>query len=103
MPGPIKIYVDPVKIAQGDFDKMLMDKYDAFYRRIVDYVLIDLEQGYTDGFIATIVDTEGFEYDMHLPRDGYGKSLNKAMQYFTKIEEYETCSLIKDILKQIEE
>jgi hypothetical protein len=36
-----------------------------------------------------------------LPRKGYKKSLNKANKYFEKIEEYETCDLIKQMLKQL--
>lgn len=102
MTGPVKIYVDPVKISQGGLDKILMDKCDAFYRRIVEYVLKDIEEDYIDDIIATIIDSEGFEYNIHLPRDGYSKSLNKAIEYFTKIEEYETCSLIKDMIKHLE-
>lgn len=102
MTGPIRIYVDPSKIAKSDFDQMLMSKYDAFYRRIVEYVLKDLEEGGIDELMATLVDDDGVEYDMHLPREGYIKSLGKSMEYFTLIEEYETCSLIKDMIKQIE-
>lgn len=102
MTGPIKIHVDPSKIAKSDFDKMLMSKYDVFYRRIVEYILKDLEEGDIDELMATLVDDDGTEYDMHLPREGYIKSLGKSMEYFTLIEEYETCSLIKDMIKQIE-
>lgn len=102
MAGPIRIQIDPSKIAKSDFDQMLMSKYDAFYRRIVEYVLKDLEEGGIDELMATLVDDDGVEYDMHLPREGYIKSLGKSMEYFTLIEEYETCSLIKDMIKQIE-
>ncbi len=102
MAGPIRIQIDPSKITKSDFDWVLMSKYDAFYRRIVEYVLKDLEEGSIDELMATLVDDEGLEYDMHLPREGYIKSLGKSMEYFTLIEEYETCSLIKDMIKQIE-
>lgn len=102
MTRPIKIHIDPSKIAKSDFDKMLMSKYDVFYRRIVEYILKDLEEGDIDELMATLVDDDGTEYDMHLPREGYIKSLGKSMEYFTLIEEYETCSLIKDMIKQIE-
>lgn len=102
MTGPIKIHIDHSKIAKSDFDKMLMSKYDVFYRRIVEYILKDLEEGDIDELMATLVDDDGTEYDMHLPREGYIKSLGKSMEYFTLIEEYETCSLIKDMIKQIE-
>jgi hypothetical protein len=38
---------------------------------------------------------------MTLPKEGYKKSLTKANQYFEKIEEFETCDLIKQLKKQI--
>ena len=48
------------------------------------------------------MDGEGLEYEMQLPESGFVKSLNKANEYFLEIEEYETCTLIKDMLKIIE-
>ena len=39
MPEPPKIYLDPKKLTAADFDKVLMSKYDIFYRRIVEYIL----------------------------------------------------------------
>lgn len=100
--GAIRIHLDPSKLTRGDFDQLLMSKYDIFYRRIVEYVLNDIENGETESILAILVDDNDTEYDMHLPRDGYKKSLGKAMEYFTLIEEYETCSLIKDMIKQID-
>jgi len=38
---------------------------------------------------------------MELPKSGFNKSLTKAKKYFSLIEEYETCDLIKQIQKQI--
>lgn len=101
MAGPIRIHIDPSKISKLDFDKVLMSKYDKFYRRIVEYVLKDLEEGSINELMATLIDDDEVEYEMHLPREGYIKSLHKSMEYFTLIEEYETCSLIKDMIKQI--
>lgn len=102
MAGPIRIHIDPSKIAKSDFDQMMMSKYDIFYRRIVEYILKDLEEGHINELMATLVDDDEVEYDMHLPREGYIKSLGKSMDYFSLIEEYETCGLIKDMIKQIE-
>jgi hypothetical protein len=39
---------------------------------------------------------------MELDEDGYLKSLGKCLEYFTNIEEYESCMLIKDLVKIIE-
>ena len=94
------IYVNPEKLTKSDFDLMLMSKFDTFYRRIVEYVLWILEGG-EEEVLVVLVDEKNVEYEMALPRDGFKKSLDKANQYFEKIEEYETCDLIKQIIKNL--
>lgn len=96
-----KIYIDPTRLLTADFEKILMSKYDIFYRRIVEYVLNVLEKKEELGVLAILVDKEGVEYEMELPKSGFNKSLTKAKKYFSLIEEYETCDLIKQIQKQI--
>ena len=97
-----KIHIDPNKVLREDIDKVLMSKYDIFYRRIVEFVLERIEgKGSKDELLAILVDDEGAEYQMDLPKEGYIKCLNKAMEYFLRIEEYETCDLIKQMNKQI--
>jgi hypothetical protein len=101
MATPPKIYIDPSRILAEDFEKLLISKYDIFYRRIVEYILNIIENKDEDRLLAILVDNEGREYEMALPKSGFTKSLEKAMNYFTIIEEYETCDLIKQIQKQI--
>lgn len=97
-----KIHIDPNKVLREDIDKVLMSKYDIFYRRIVEFVLERLESNETKNeLLAILVDDEGVEYQMELPKEGYIKCLGKAMDYFLKIEEYETCDLIKQMNKQL--
>ena len=92
-----KIHIDPDKLVKGDMDMTLMAKHDAFFRRIVEYVLNKVE-GTEDGdTLAILVDDQGVEYDMQLPPEGYTKSLSKANEFFLAIEEYETCELIKQL------
>tara|TARA_B110000238_G_C16127775_1_gene440020 strand:+ start:2333 stop:2638 length:306 start_codon:yes stop_codon:yes gene_type:complete len=98
---PPKIHIDPQRIMAEDFEKVLISKYDIFYRRIVEYVLNILEKKNETDILAILVDDEGREYEMTLPKEGFQKSLVKAKEYFTMIEEYETCDLIKQIQKQI--
>jgi len=94
------IYIkDPTHLSKDDFDMLLMSKYDIFYRRIVEFVLEHLEGDQVDDLLAIIIDDSKNEFAMHLPPDGFCKSLNKANQYFLKIEEFETCSLIKTLIK----
>jgi len=96
-----KIYIDPTRFLTADFEKILMSKYDIFYRRIVEYVLDVVEKKQEIGVLAILIDEEGLEYEMELPKSGFNKSLTKASEYFLKIEEYETCDLIKQLQKQI--
>lgn len=95
-------FSDPMYLVKEDFDLTLMSKYDIFFRRIVEFVLEHLEGTQETDLLATIVDDNGAEYDMHLPPAGFVKSLEKANTYFLKIEEYETCSLIKEMIKKYE-
>ena len=102
MGTPPRIHIDPTRILADDFEKLLISKYDIFYRRIVEYVLNAVENKEVDDLLAILVDDEGREYDMALPKAGFPKSLAKAKDYFSLIEEYETCDLIKQIQKQID-
>jgi hypothetical protein len=102
MKEPVKIYIDPRLLLKGDLDKVLMSKYDVFYRRMVEYVLNIIEGKPESKLLVVLIDGEGLEYEMQLPESGFVKSLTKANEYFLEIEEYETCTLIKDMLKIIE-
>ena len=95
-----RIHMDPNELTSLDFNLVLMSKYDEFYRRIVEYVL-SVQEGGPEELLAVIIDNDGTEYDMTLENGGYDKSLNKAMDYFKVIEEYETCDLIKQLLENL--
>lgn len=95
-----KIQIDP-SVLESDFEMLLMSKYDIFFRRIVEFVLDRMEGHESDELLAILIDDEGLEYHMSLPKEGYNKSLNKALRYFEKIEEFETCDLIKQMINKI--
>lgn len=95
-----KIHLDPMAL-EADFDILLKDKYDIFFRRIVEFILDKIEGAEISDRLAILVDNEGDEYEMSLPASGYTKSLNKAMIYFEEIEEFETCDLIKQMIPQL--
>tara|TARA_B100000989_G_C19497384_1_gene452686 strand:+ start:429 stop:740 length:312 start_codon:yes stop_codon:yes gene_type:complete len=98
-----KIHIDPNRILKDDIDKVLMSKHDIFFRRIVEFILERVEGAAEtkDELLAILIDDDGVEYQMELPKEGYIKCLGKAMDYFLVIEEYETCDLIKQIKKQL--
>ena len=96
-----KIHIDPNNIMKEDIDMVLMSKHDMFYRRIVEFVLDKMESQTRGELLAILVDDEGVEYEMTLPKEGYKKSLTKALRYFERIEEFETCDLIKQMINKI--
>ena len=75
-----KIHLDPNAL-EADFDLLLMTKYDIFFRRIVEFVLDRIEGNETSDMLAILVDDEGVEYEMCLPKKGYEKSLNKSINW----------------------
>tara|TARA_B110000285_G_scaffold235092_1_gene314761 strand:+ start:230 stop:541 length:312 start_codon:yes stop_codon:yes gene_type:complete len=95
-----EIHMSPETL-KADFDMLLMSKYDIFFRRIVEYVLESIEGYEQDSILAILIDDEGNRFEMDLPKTGFNKSLKKANKYFEKIEEFETCELIKQMLQQI--
>ena len=96
-----KIHLDPNAL-EADFDHLLMSKYDLFFRRIIEHVNNRIDNTETEDLMCRILDEEYDEtFDLRLPEDGFERSLNKALEYFTFIEEYETCQFINDLKKQI--
>lgn len=77
---------------------------DLFYRRIVQYVMDKIDGTETNSILCYIIIEEKNKIHRStfiLEKEGWNKSLNKALEYFTKIEEYETCELIKQIKQTI--
>ena len=98
-----RIYIESLNTIQ-DIELELASNHDEFYRRIITYMIDVIEDNLPAGEpLAILVDENEVEYDMELGPDGYLKSLNKCMEYFTNLEEYETCALIKDITKTVED
>lgn len=95
-----KINIDPNILTKSDIDLVLKSKYDEFYRRIVEYTMGVIE-GEKEDILAILVDDDGVEYEMNLPYHGFEKSLTKSIEYFELIEEYETCELIKQLIKSL--
>tara|TARA_R110000796_G_scaffold30819_8_gene82059 strand:+ start:352 stop:732 length:381 start_codon:yes stop_codon:yes gene_type:complete len=87
-----------------DIELELATNYDEFYRRIITFILESLENTLPENEpLAILIDTDGREYDMDLSQDGYAKSLEKCMGYFTELEEYETCTLVHNLINIVDD
>ena len=82
-----------------DVDPMsLIDDPDVFNRSIVQFIMNKTENvSETSNVLCYIIDERGQRVAMILEKSGWLKSINKALEYFEKIEEYETCELIKQL------
>ncbi len=81
-----------------------MDEPDLFFRRIVQYVMNRIEGIETESILCYIIqDTNNklHRSTFVLEKEGWSKSLEKALEYFREIEEYETCELIKQLKETI--
>ena len=90
-------------LLQEDFDIYLLKHHDAFFRRIVEHVVNRLEDIEQNNLLCKIQDDEGSLFELRLPEDGFSKALDKAINYFKEIEDYETCqeaTLIKTYIKE---
>lgn len=94
-------YMDAKRIIQGDFDMYLSTKHDLFFRRIIEHITNRLEGIEHGEMLCRIIDEEEQIYELHLPKEGFLKAMEKSLQYFKFIEEYETCGLIEELKKYI--
>ena len=101
-----KIHIDPNRILKNDIDKVLMSKYDIFFRRIVEFILERIE-----GTVETKDELLANKRDIkEMCNFINATSLNflsinglyKALAEKDRNNNYpETCDLIKQINKQL--
>lgn len=81
-----------------------IEEVDLFFRRIVQHVMNRLENTETESVLCHIItdtDSKLKRSTFILEREGWCKALDKALEYFARIEEYETCDLIKQMKQTI--
>tara|TARA_B100001287_G_scaffold149269_1_gene125680 strand:- start:2980 stop:3285 length:306 start_codon:yes stop_codon:yes gene_type:complete len=88
-------------LLKDDFKMYLHKNYDLFFRRILEHVTNRLESSEDDDLLCWIKDENKELYELRLPESGFDKALAQAWGYFEKIEEYETCELLKELKKRI--
>lgn len=103
-----KISIIPTFMVNAEIESQdiakYMDQPDLFFRRIVQYIMNRTEGIETEPILCYIIqDTKGAlrRSTFVLEKEGWIKSLDKALQYFKEIEEYETCELIKQLKETI--
>jgi len=93
--------MDAKHLLKDDFDMYLSTNYDLFFRRIYEHINNRIDNIETDDLLCLIKDEDEEIFELRLPSQGFKKALNKTLEYFQLIEEYETCQLINDLKKYI--
>ena len=93
--------MDASKLLDDDLDMYLSAHYDLFFRRLYEHVYNRINSIESDDLICWIKDEQDCLFELRLPENGFKKAINKTLEYFQYIEEYETCILINDLKKEI--
>lgn len=81
---------------------IVQEQQDELYRIIIEHIMECIDGNTVEGeTLAYIVDENENEYDLSIYRKNWIEALLKANNYFIRIEEYETCDLIKQAINII--
>lgn len=75
---------------------------EGFSERIIEFVEWNLNNMSKLDILCYLVYPDGEVMEATLDEDGYFKSLQKCLDYYSSNEEYEKCNNIKNIIKKYE-
>ena len=79
-----------------------IDDIVGFHENIVKHVEDNIDGVSNNGnVLCLMIDEQGNEYESILDEDRYIKSLEKSLDFFKEIENYEKCKHITDLIKNL--
>jgi hypothetical protein len=75
---------------------------DQFYERLLDFIESNLKSNYKTKVLCYLMDDDGNYSEATLEEEGYMKSLEKCIEFYSEEEEYEKCTYIKKLIKKYE-
>lgn len=79
-----------------------IDDIVGFHENIVKHVEDNIDGVSNNGnVLCLMIDEQGNEYESILDEDRYIKSLEKSLDFFKEIENYEKCKHITDLIQRI--
>jgi len=73
---------------------------ESFYERLYEFIDYNLNTNYRVTTLCYLVDPTGHVMEATLEEEGYYKSLQKCINYYTMVEEYEKCIKIKKLIDE---
>jgi hypothetical protein len=81
-------------------DDMIVDLR-GFYIHMMNFVVEAVYDGPTTDVLCRFIDEDNNIFTSTLEYDGYQLSLTRCLEYFERNEEFEKCTTIKKILKNL--
>ena len=79
-----------------------IDDIVGFHENIIKHVEDNIDGVSNNGnVLCLMIDEQGNEYESILDEDRYIKSLEKSLDFFKEIENYEKCKYITDLIQRI--
>jgi hypothetical protein len=75
---------------------------EGFSERIIEFIEWNLNNFSKLDVLCYLVQSDGTVMEATLEEDGYFKSLQKCLEYYSSVEEYEKCNNIKNLIKDYE-
>jgi hypothetical protein len=89
-------------------DQFVIKNQDKFHNRVIEFIELRLSGNFEsndpdDNLLCffKLKEDESNHLEARLEPEGYEKSLDQCLSYFTKSEEYEKCKKIKKLKEQI--
>ena len=91
-----------MKFGASDLFEDPVHEIDLFYERLLTFIESNLKSNYKEVVLCYLDDNEGNFSEATLEEEGYLKSLNKCIEYYSQEEEYEKCIHIKKLIEKYE-
>jgi len=82
---------------EGLFNQEMIEECDIYFRRVVEVSMGDEVERCVP---LVMLSNEEIEYYVYLDTENILTSLKRALKYFEWVEEYETCALVLELIKE---
>lgn len=72
-----------------------------FHERILEFVAKNINGEINHTVLCYFVSMDGTQSKAELPKKAFNQALSKSLEFFTEIENYEKCKIIKELTEKL--
>jgi hypothetical protein len=80
---------------------ILVSDSEEFHKRILEFIEKNINGKINHSILCYFVSMDGTQTEAELPRRAFNQALLKSLEFFTEIENYENCKIIKELTEKI--